>query len=237
MKKNFYLLLLVLTLVGATLACGLVSGSENADEPVNQPAQLDDASAVSDAPYESGAILFSDDFSNPFSGWDTVSVETGVTDYADGVYRIFVNKDNTDIWANPGQFFTDTIIEVEATKVGGPDDNDFGVICRYQDLQNFYFLIISSDGYGGIGIVQDGDQRIISDEAELLPNDAIRQGNVTSFIRAECVGNRLSLYADGTLIASVQDDTFASGDVGLLAGTYDEPGTDIHFDNFVVTAP
>jgi hypothetical protein len=111
------------------------------------------------------------------------------------------------------------------------------VICRYQDLQNFYFLIISSDGYGGIGIIQDGDQRIISDEAELLPNDAIRQGNVTSFIRAECGGNRLSLYADGTLIASVQDDTFASGDVGLLAGTYDEPGTDVHFDNFVVTAP
>jgi hypothetical protein len=35
----------------------------------------------------------------------------------------------------------------------------------------------------------------------------------------------------------VQDDTFASGDVGLLAGTYDEIGTDIHFDNFVVRAP
>jgi hypothetical protein len=35
----------------------------------------------------------------------------------------------------------------------------------------------------------------------------------------------------------VSDSDFASGDVGLLAGTYDEVGTDIHFDNFVVRKP
>ena len=32
----------------------------------------------------------------------------------------------------------------------GPDDNDFGIICRYIDDNQFYYAIISSDGYYGI---------------------------------------------------------------------------------------
>ena len=226
MKKNLYLLMLVSALLMATLACGLFSGS---DEP---------------APPESGAapapgsgILFSDDFSNPNSGWDQVNTAEGITDYADGVYRIFVNTDNTDIWANPGKNFTDAVIEVSATKVGGPDDNDFGVICRYQNVENFYFFVLSSDGYYGIGIVQGGEQRVLGEKGQLLPSDAINQGNTTNVIRADCVGDTLTLYANGTQLTSVQDSTFASGDVGLMAGTYNEVGTDIHFDNFVVRAP
>jgi hypothetical protein len=27
------------------------------------------------------------------------------------------------------------------------------------------------------------------------------------------------------------------GEVGVFAGTYDTPGADIHFDNFIITAP
>jgi hypothetical protein len=38
-------------------------------------------------------------------------------------------------------------------------------------------------------------------------------------------------------VYSVEDDTYASGDVGLIAGTFDEPGTDIRFDDFVVYRP
>ena len=52
-----------------------------------------------------------------------MNLDEGVTDYADGVYRIWVNTSSTDVWANPGLNFTDAIIEVEATKVGGSDDN------------------------------------------------------------------------------------------------------------------
>jgi hypothetical protein len=31
--------------------------------------------------------------------------------------------------------------------------------------------------------------------------------------------------------------SLSSGDVGLVAGTFDKPGVTIDFDNFVVTAP
>jgi hypothetical protein len=165
-----------------------------------------------------------------------VNVNEGMTDYFDGVYRIYVNTDNTDYWANPGLDFTDTIVEVEATKVGGPEDNDFGLICRYQNTDNFYVMIISSDGYYGIFRVIDGVQEIIgSDEMEY--NQAINEGDVVNIIKADCIGSTLTLYANGSQLISVQDSSFSSGDVGLIAGTFDEPGTDIHFDNFVVRQP
>lgn len=181
-------------------------------------------------------ILFQDDFSDPSSGWDQVNVEDGLTDYIDGAYRIYVNAINTDIWSNPGLDFTDTQIEVEATKVGGDDNNDFGVICRYQDLNNFYFLIISSDGYYGVGKVVDGDQQLIGDES-MPPSEIIKQADATNIIRADCVGNKLSIYVNGVKLAEYEDTDFTSGDVGLLAGSFENPGTDIHFENFKVFKP
>ncbi len=181
-------------------------------------------------------VLFQDDFSDSNSGWDSVRTEDGVTDYENGAYRIFVNTDNMDVWANPSLSFTDVHIEVDATKAGGPDDNDFGIICRYKDVDNFYFFIISSDGYFGIGKTVDGEQQLIGAES-MDTSDAIRQGNATNHITVDCVGSTLSLSVNGTHLQTVEDADFSSGDVGLLAGTYDEPGTDILFDNFVVTAP
>jgi len=71
----------------------------------------------------------------------------------------------------------------------------------------------------------------------MYPDDAIKQGNSTNRIKADCVGSHLVLHTNGTQLADVQDATFSSGDVGLIAGTFAEPGTDIHFDNFVVKKP
>jgi hypothetical protein len=181
-------------------------------------------------------IIFQDDFSNTSSGWDRYDGFEGVTDYDNGAYRIFVNETDSDYWANPGLNLTDVIIEVEATKIGGPDDNDFGVICRYQNDNNFYFFIISSDGYYGVGKVENGSQELISNE-NLMKGKPIKLGKTTNSIRAECVGNNLVLYANDKELASFTDGTFSSGDVGLIAGTFGIAGTDIHFDNFIVKRP
>jgi hypothetical protein len=181
-------------------------------------------------------VLFQDDFSDTSSGWDRVNVSEGVTDYVDDKYRIFVNTTSTDVWANPGLNFTDVIVEVDATKVAGPDDNDFGLICRYEDVDNFYQFIVSSDGFYGIAKVVDGTQELIG-ETDLLPSDAIKTGNVTNRIQAQCIGRKLTLSVNGEQIASFDDAAFTSGDVGLFAGTFSVAGTDVHFDNFVVKKP
>jgi hypothetical protein len=184
----------------------------------------------------SGRLLFHDDFSDPTSGWSQVTAASGETTYADGSYRIFVNQPNVDIWSKPGQRFQDVHIEVDAYKVGGARDNRFGILCRAVDDDSFYTFIISSDGFYGVGLIDGQEYRLLGTDA-LQPSNAIRLGSASNHIRADCVGNTLTLTVNGVQLTQVQDNRFPAGDVGLIAGTYDTPGTDIRFDDFVVYQP
>jgi hypothetical protein len=183
-----------------------------------------------------GGVLFKDDFSDPGSGWMQGEDEYGKTEYFDGSFRILVNADVTGKISIPRLFFKDVIIEVDATKVAGPDDNDFGVICRYQDENNFYFFEISSDGYYSVGKYKENQLELIGMQ-QMQTSDAIRQGQATNRIRASCIGSLLSLSVNGHKLIEVEDIEFSTGDVGLIAGTFETPGTDILFDNFTVIKP
>lgn len=185
----------------------------------------------------SGEVLFQDDFSDEASGWYTFLDQEGVTDYQDGGFRIFVDVANTYHWTNPEKTFGDVQVEVDARKISGPEENDFGLICRYQDDANFYFFTISSDGYYGIAKFVDGEEILVGAEDLGFDDAAIKSGQATNHVRADCVGNTLTLYANGQQLIQAQDDEFTEGDVGLIASTYDVVGTDMLFDNFVVTQP
>lgn len=184
----------------------------------------------------SNQILFQDDFSDPTSGWMTLKDANQVMDYEFNGFRIWTNRPNFDVWSVPRLHLKDVRIDVDATKLAGSDDNDFGIICRYQDPQNFYGFLISSDGYFGISRRLDGDHHLIG-----LPtmkyDAAIRTGSATNHIQAECNGTSLSLTVNGKLLIEVQAGDFPEGDVGLLAGTFDQPGVDILFNNIVVVSP
>ncbi len=185
---------------------------------------------------EPGVVLFEDDFSDPGGGWDRVDDVEGGTDYLDGSYRIWVDKPGIDYWANPGRVLQDVRISVLTFKAAGPDDNDFGLICRYRDTENFYAFLISSDGFYGIQKFEGGERTIIGQD-KMLSTPHIHQGQAWNEMVAQCVGDHLSLYVNGEILADVRDAAFETGDVGLIAGTYDEPGVDIRFDDFVVRQP
>ena len=184
----------------------------------------------------SGAILFQDDFSNPNSGWGEWEEEGAEVKYKQGGLRILVNQPQFDYWSVAGREFSDTQIEVDARLIGKETDNDYGLICRYQDQDNFYMLVISSDGYYGIAKMKDGEHTMIGAE-QLQYSTAIAQGNSTNHLRADCVGQTLTLYANDQKLMEATDGEYLSGDVGLLAGAYDRGDVDILFDNFVVKKP
>lgn len=185
----------------------------------------------------SGSVLFQDEFSDPSSGWNRRQQDPdGSLGYHEGVYRIQVNVTNKMMWAGPGLTFVDLRLEVEATQVAGPEDGDFGLVCRAVDPHNFYFFAISSDGYYGIGKVKEGSPELVG-MAAMPPSETIRQGNASNHLRADCVGENLSLYVNGELLAAVQDAEFQAGEVGLFAGTFEIPGSEVHFDHFSVMQP
>jgi len=229
MKKAF---IAIAILVAASLACGLLSptvATQPSNDQNNQP-------TVQIQPTQSN-ILFSDDFSSSSSGWDQVSQDTKLTDYANGGYRMWLNEKSYDIWANPSKSFSGPVsVEVDATKTAGPENNDFGIICDYQDKDNFYYGLISSDGYAVIGKYLAGTSKFLSSD-KMLSVNGINSGSATNHIRFDCINGNLTLYANGNTVASVSDNSFSSGDVGLQVGTFDEPGVDMMFDNFVVNQP
>lgn len=193
------------------------------------------ASTPQDQDKASGSVLFQDDFSRPISGWRRFTVPEGTMDYNAAGYRILVNALNTNFWSTPQLDFANVRMEVDAGKLGGPDSNRIGLLCRMTG-DAYYFFLISSDGYYGIGVFAGGNGVLLG-QSEMQSNDNIKKGMAVNHLRADCVGDMLTFYVNGFKIASVQDSTLTAGDVGLVAGTFNQPGVDIIFDNFVALKP
>jgi pectate lyase len=185
-----------------------------------------------------GNSLYQDDFSNSSSGWLTRNSGGDIMEYAGGGFRMYVSGTYSDLVSNAGASLPANVaIDVDITRTAGSENNDFGVLCRVKDLDNFYFFQISSDGYAVVGKYVNNEMQYLSADA-MQKVDGINSGSSTNHMRAICNGSSLSLYANGSLVASATDSTFTSGgDVGLMAGTFDAGGVDILFDNLVGTAP
>jgi hypothetical protein len=229
MKKIWFVALFGVLIV-ASLACNATSKLPSIDLSTSTP--------------EANKIVFQDDFSDTSTGWPSSTDADGIVDYDSGSYRIRVDtigadKKGIDIWAHPGQDIKgDVRVEVDATKIGGPDSNDMGVICRYSkknDKYNFYYFLITSDGYVAIAKMKDSHPTFISGE-QMEESSAIKKTQ-TNHIRGDCIGKKMTLYVNDEQVATATDSDFTGGDVGLIAGTFGTTGVDIHFDDFVVRQP
>ena len=181
-----------------------------------------------------GDILFQDEFENNATGWDRVLNENGIMDYDQGGYRIRVQQPAMNFWSTPEKNFRDVRVEADVIRLNGPQENRAGLICRYQN-GDYYFFIISNDGFYAIGKFIGGNTLLLG-QSEMQSSEFILTNSV-NHLRADCIGNTLTFYVNFNQIASVQDTDFSSGDVGLLAGSFSEPGVDVSFDHFVVMQP
>ena len=179
-------------------------------------------------------VLFSDDFSSANSGWDRASDKDSLSDYVDGQYVIAVHVESLYVWANPGQSFGDVVVDVDTAQLEGPDNNDYGVLCRYQDQDNFYRILISGDGYYAFIRQVEGESTLLIDWTQ---SSAINQGAARNRLTVICEGDTLALLVNDRFVAETSDDALSEGDIGLTAGAFNEPGVRVAFDNVVVTTP
>ena len=194
------------------------------------------SSLIAELVTQSGEALYHDDFSNPANGWPQTVSANGILGYADGTYQMLVQSAGYDLRAVSGQTYGDVQIEVDATRLAGPVYNRFGLICRFQDMDNFYVFIISSDGYYAIGKIKNGSASLLGQEM-MAYSAAIVQGSGPNRLRFDCIGNTLTGTVNGQAIAITNDADFSGGDAGLITGAFDETGVDVSFDNFVVYKP
>lgn len=183
-----------------------------------------------------GSVLFQDDFARRSSGWPSRRSEQAIVEYRDGRYAIHVLAPHTSLWSTPGLELGAVHLEVDVLDITGPEDNVFGLVCGYQDDENFLFLVASSDGFAGIGEYRHGERSMLSGEA-MLPADPIAPSGADNHLAADCLPDGLRLYVNGSLVSEAALDSEPVGDVGLIAGTYAESGLQVVFDNFSVRVP
>ena len=149
-------------------------------------------------PTPTPTILFLDDFSDPNSGWPVYNDEQYMDDYYNGAYRMVENDINTTSWVYPDEFdVNDVMITVDATKNAGPDENDMGLICRYQNEDRIRLWgLLPVMVIDGITKMTPDDFNVIGSEY-LEYSDLINQGSATNTIKFDCIGDVLTLYVNG----------------------------------------
>jgi hypothetical protein len=190
---------------------------------------------ITDMVTQPGDKLFWDDFSDPSGNWPQVSGPNGHSNIADGAYQFQVLSANHEILATPGHIFKDVQVEADATRLAGPLQNLFGLVCRSSNSENFYFFAISSDGYYGLGKVKNARVVLLGQDMMAYSRAILRDN--PNHLRFECIEDDMKGYVNGQIIAAGKDTDFSSGEVGLVAGALERAGVDVAFDNFVVYKP
>ncbi len=220
--------LLIALLVAATCITGAYS-AETLNMSDEQYAQVSQDEPVP------GDLLYSEDFSSSKSGWTYTSDEYFMKSFKNGIYHLTVVPADYWTWVGgPSRLnFTDFILEIEATKEEGPDDNVFGIVVRKIDVDNYYAFLLSSDGYYQIAKKENNSWSYVS---EWVKSSDIKTGNSTNLIKVTAKSDKLALYANGVKLTDYNDSSFAYGGVGLYVGTQSEGNVTIGFDNLKVWA-
>ena len=211
--------------VGALIVCALCA---------NAIAQPPSPSATSAAP------LFQDDFSNPASGWVAKKTDYGEFAYLDGEFRVLLNKADFNTYSIlPTRKFGDVSVEVDARLAAGPSNGVFGIICRAEanegSASKAYVFAIRTDGVAAI--LKRTSPTFWDAIALNKKSDAIKGGNTSNHLRADCSGNKLTFYVNGEKVVETTDNDFKSGQVGIAVTTQPKSAPmDVLFDNFTVRA-
>lgn len=173
-----------------------------------------------------GFSNLTDFFTDPDSGWPENKQGPDQWWYAMEHYHIKVGTPNnmvvipsSFIMSNGSVITSGLILEQTLTPQAY-----FGVVCRYQDPDNFYFFDISPDGLYRIGKIWNGTIDLLGmTSAMASPHIKTTEGNQYNLISVECRGNQLSLLINDQFVQTVTDNSHSSGQVGLCASAGQVP--------------
>lgn len=189
-------------------------------------------------PAPRSAALYSDDFSDPESGWYEGSFGDREYRYEKGEYVILVKKNDLATWAvGPTERFTDFALEADVRLVEGPEIAEMGLVFRLREEGNFYFFRVN--GYGQYIVSKNANgewQEVAGMGVGLVPSPYIKTGGATNRLKVVCQGPQIALYVNDHHLTTVSDDSFSEGKIGLIAAAIKYPGpVKVAFDNLVVS--
>ena len=194
------------------------------------PPAKDDALARVDAVRASQPTTTSD-FRRDDGTWSIDAEEDVTHAYTRRAFHITVDRDDWVSWTRNQEIqASDFFAEVDAAYIAGPIGAEFGMAFRYVDDNNLYLYVTSGDGYFSLFKRQDGQWETL---APWTQSEVLNVGTAAlNRLGVLAEGASITLFANNTPLTTVEDDSFATGQIGLAAGTFTEPGLEVSFDNF-----
>jgi tetratricopeptide (TPR) repeat protein len=174
-------------------------------------------------------LIVDERFVDNRNGWyvGEVSTGTGVRIIRDGVYVTQIWGDHLMWWetweTQEHNFFAQ--VDVAALTEG----SEGGLVFGYQDGENFYYAKVSADGDYLIGHSVNAEWITL---IGWVQHEAVHSGIETNTVMVERQGSSIRLYVNDVLVEELVDDTFMSGQVGILAGAGRSSEAEILLDNF-----
>lgn len=186
-----------------------------------------------------GQIIFEDRFRSGETGrWLTESDEVGRSLVVNEVMVIELDQPNTIQYValeEPG--FANFVAAVDVTQTEGSPNSSFGMFVRMQGADALYRFAITGNGLYAVEIrTPAGGWARLTDDWTATPH--LRQGlNQTNRLRVEAVGPQMTFFVNDEQLTQIVDSTFVGGNIALSAGTFNQGGLRVAFDNVVVTRP
>lgn len=181
-------------------------------------------------PIQSDAPLFTDDFDSGGS-WTLFDNDTGRAVIEDGLLTIYAGQPQLVSWARSRQAYDNFDLTVSAGLIDGPGNATYGVFFRVVDEGHYYYLQFSGEGAWSLYRYEEPDWVTLSDYG--YPPEINPFGSM-NIIRIVADGERFTFYANDSYLGEIFDDAYASGDLGLAVGNYDEIGATAQFDDLVI---
>ena len=110
-------------------------------EPTEAPSPTPEDQAFTGKQYREEEAIF-DDFSSTALGWPEYNDGITVLQYEDGAYSFQINEGDYYDWVYAPVDFWPNAIQFEVWGEPGPQEGTFGVMCQYQDENNYYYVEI-----------------------------------------------------------------------------------------------
>ncbi len=176
-------------------------------------------------------VLYSDDFSNPNSGWPSGDYDETSFGYQSGEYRILIKTPEFFTVVYSGFHAQDYKFSVDLHNITGAFASYGIVFGLMPDLSGWYTLEIYPDGWFGIYRYDNYGGAVLAEAF----SPAIKIGTATNLIKIERNADLITAYANGQQLASVSDSYFSGSlYLGMINFGYDYPDIDVRYDNFRV---
>ncbi|MBC8506377.1 MAG: hypothetical protein ISR58_14390 [Anaerolineales bacterium] len=170
-------------------------------------------------------------FESEEDAWLQSGGENWAMDIKNGIYEMQVTMPNVEITSSRTWLkLAEVRMDAEIGFING--DGYAGFNCR-EGTASYYTLFVTSDGQYGLGHTLNFKQNFLI----LAPHPAIRIGQDNQ-LRAECRGNTITLWVNGTLVVREEVEALGPGFAGMLVGTrLGDDHVTVHFDDFQVWGP